>query len=215
MAKSSTKAKSEYNKKNYVQASLRFKKGEKEKWQEEAAKQGETFNEYIIKALEMRREQDNTNQDGSDTQKALENTFHIDNMDLLSKLPISELIAYINEAVSEKREADKKKQEYALLKESGFFDRDIEELKESKCMTSDYSFNYIVSSIRYLNYVAADKYGKLYHMIEAYPSVDDFLKRCGYTSDSEESKNYKKRAINELFKVFNLEREKALRELSE
>ncbi len=199
MAKSSTKAKSEYNKRAYEQFALRFNKGEKEKWQAEAEKQGESLNAYIVKAMEMRREQDNVNHNGSDTKTVAENTFHIDNMDLLSQLPLSELIAYINEAVSEKRESDKKKREYALLKESGFFDTDISNLSKSEYAADNSSL--ISHGLQNLRNIRVDNYGELQLFINAYPSVYKMFRRLNFVDSYNEFVKKEKRSIEEYNKT--------------
>lgn len=53
MGNSQTKAKNKYNAKAYDRISLSIKKGKKEKWREEAEKQGLSLNAFIEQAVNL------------------------------------------------------------------------------------------------------------------------------------------------------------------
>lgn len=57
--KTSTQSKNKYNAKAYDQLPVRVKKGKKIVYQEAAAKQGESLNAYIVKAIEDRIAREN------------------------------------------------------------------------------------------------------------------------------------------------------------
>lgn len=61
MGKTSSTVKNRYNAKVYDPISVRVKKGKKAVYQEAAARQNESLNTYIIKAVEARISSENAN----------------------------------------------------------------------------------------------------------------------------------------------------------